>query len=74
MAAFFVLAKAVVGLIAGVGLLQRAPWARILALVLAFLSLINPPFGTALGIYTLWVLLPSASEEEYQRYQTASAA
>lgn len=72
--AFFVLAKAVLGLIAGVGLLQRAPWARILALVLAFLSLINPPFGTALGIYTLWVLLPSTSEQDYEKYQVASAA
>lgn len=74
MIAFFVLAKAVAGVIAGVGLLQRAPWARILALVLAFVSLINPPFGTALGIYTLWVLLPSQSEQEYERYQAATAA
>ena len=42
-------------------------WARILAIILAFLSLIHVPFGTALGIYTLWVLLPASSEQEYQR-------
>jgi hypothetical protein len=57
----------VAGLIAGWGLMERQGWARILAIVMAFLSLIHVPFGTALGIYTLWVLMPAASEQEYQR-------
>jgi hypothetical protein len=57
----------VLGLIAGWGLLERQSWARILAIVLAFLSLIHIPFGTAIGVYTLWVLLSSSSEAEYQR-------
>jgi hypothetical protein len=56
---------AVFEFIVGWGLIDRRPWARILALVLAFLALLRFPFGTALGIYTLWVLLPSASEREY---------
>lgn len=56
---------AVAGILAGWGLLQRASWARVLALVLGIIALIHPPFGTALGIYTLWVLLPSQSEAEY---------
>jgi hypothetical protein len=43
--------------IAGIGLLKKAEWARILTLVLAFLNLMNLPFGTALGIYSIWVLL-----------------
>lgn len=60
-----VLAKAVIGFFAGWGLLQRDPWARVLLLVLAFISLINVPFGTALGVYTLWVLLPGPSQQEY---------
>jgi hypothetical protein len=60
-----VLAKAVVGFYAGWGLMQRDRWARVLLLVLAFLSLINIPFGTALGVYTLWVLLPNSSQQEY---------
>jgi hypothetical protein len=29
--------------------------------------LIHPIFGTALGVYTLWVLLPSLSAQEYER-------
>jgi len=38
-------------------LIERQNWARILVLVLGFLNLLNIPFGTALGIYTFWVLL-----------------
>jgi hypothetical protein len=48
------------------GLLERQPWARILGIVLALLALIRIPFGTALGIYTLWVLLPESSGREYE--------
>ncbi len=50
------------GIIAGIGLLRRASWGRILALVVAFLSLINFPVGTAVGIYAIWVLLQSEAE------------
>jgi hypothetical protein len=63
--ALLIVVKAAAGFAAGWGLLQREPWARLLTLVLAFVSLFNVPFGTALGIYTLWVLLPAASEQEY---------
>ncbi len=70
-----VLAKAAVGFIAGWGLLQRETWARTLALVLAFISLFtNIPFGTALGVYTLWVLLPAESHREYDALSEANAA
>jgi hypothetical protein len=61
------LVKAIVGFAAGWGLLQREPWARIVAVFLAFLAMFfDVPFGAALGIYTLWVLLPAKSEEEYE--------
>jgi len=39
------------------GLYERAQWARIVAIVVAFLSLLKFPFGTALGIWTLVVLM-----------------
>jgi zinc-ribbon domain len=61
------LAYGVLGIIAAWGLYERLAWARILTLIIAFLSLIHIPFGTALGIYTLWVLLPAESGEEYRR-------
>ena len=52
-------------LIAGYGLLQRRPWGRVVAIVAAILALLKFPLGTALGIYTLWVLAPGASGLEY---------
>ena len=62
---------AAVGLVAGWGLLSRQPWARIFAIVVGFLRLIDFPFGTALGIYTLWVLASPGAEVEYQRMARA---
>ena len=57
----------VIGIITGWGLLARQSWARMLAIVLGMLSLLDMPIGTALGIYSLWVLLPAKSEEEYRQ-------
>ena len=50
------------GIICGVGLIRFRPWARILAVVLGVLNLINFPFGTALGIYTIWVMMNPTTE------------
>jgi len=62
----------VLGCAAGWGLLDRQSWARTLSIVLAcFALLLFIPFGTLLGIYTLWVLLPAQSEEEYRRISSA---
>jgi len=44
-------------LIAGIGLLKFRSWGQILTIILSILNLMNFPFGTALGIYGLWVLL-----------------
>jgi hypothetical protein len=51
-------------LIAGIGIIQMRPWARILGLILAVLSLINLaafPLSTIFGVYALWVLLKDES-------------
>jgi hypothetical protein len=69
-----ILAKAACGFIAGRGLMQHEPWARTVALVLGFISLFNIPFGTAIGVYTLWVLLPGDSQQEYDALVAARAA
>ena len=58
----FLVALALPGLVAGVGLLQLRPWARILGIVVAILHLIHIPFGTLVGIYGLWVLLNKDTE------------
>lgn len=64
-AAGFLLILAAGGICVGIGLMQRRPWARITAIILSVLALFHPPFGTALAIYTLWVLLADESGNEY---------
>ena len=59
---FVVLILSLPGLIAGIGLLKFRPWARILGIVISALDLIHVPFGTALGVYGLWVLLSNETE------------
>jgi hypothetical protein len=56
---------AALALLSGYSLLTRRPWGRVLAIIAAILALIKFPLGTALGIYTLWVLAPGASGLEY---------
>jgi len=69
---WMILAKAALGIVTGWGLLQHEEWARIVALVVGFITMLSVPIGTALGIYTLWVLLPSQSEEEYRTLSQAA--
>jgi zinc-ribbon domain len=58
---------AVGGFAAGWGLLERCSWGRTLAIAVAIFALFHPLLGTALGVYTLWVLLPRDAEEEWRR-------
>ena len=55
------------GIIIGWGILNYKSWARILGIILAIINLIGFPIGTAIGIYTLWVLL---NDEVAQRFRT----
>jgi len=43
-------------IIGGLGLIQHKEWARILMLVVSFISLPHIPFGTALGVYSMIIL------------------
>ena len=51
------------GIVGGIGLLRRWPWARILVLILAVFDLVNIPFGTFVGAYTIWVLMQDETIE-----------
>jgi hypothetical protein len=53
------------GIVVGWGLLWKKPPARMQAIVLGAILLVDIPFGTAVGVYTLWVLLPAQSAKEY---------
>ena len=49
------------GLAAGIGLLKGKSWGRMLAMIVGLFHLFNFPLGTALGAYTLWVLLQGSA-------------
>jgi hypothetical protein len=53
------------GMVAGYGLLRRKAWGNILAMVVGFLGLVNFPLGTAIGIYTFWVLLQDSAADYF---------
>jgi hypothetical protein len=56
-ATFWLLLVSIPGIIGGVGLLRLRPWGRYMVLVLSVLDLLNIPIGTAIGVYSIWVLL-----------------
>ncbi|HUL75193.1 MAG TPA: hypothetical protein VLT86_18920 [Vicinamibacterales bacterium] len=62
-------------MLAGWGLGRRRPAGRVAALALAVPNLVIIPFGTALGIYTFWVLLNDDARREFGRppHGTATA-
>ena len=66
-ACFLVLAAP--GILAGWGLLRYRPWARLLAIVLAVLNIVNVPLGTILSVYTLWVLLQDETSRLFESHQ-----
>jgi hypothetical protein len=53
----FFMAFALPEVIGGIALFKRKEWGRILVLVIAFFNLMNFPLGTALGVYSLVILL-----------------
>lgn len=44
-------------LIAGIGLLNKQPWALMMALIWGCLGIFSFPIGTAVSVYTIWVYL-----------------
>lgn len=57
-------------IIAGYGVMRLKPWGRILAIIVAALSILNIPFGTAVGVYALWVLF---NDETVKLFEAQSA-
>ncbi len=52
-----ILITSIPSFVIGIALLRRVRWSRIAGIILSAVHLLNVPFGTALGIYGLWVLL-----------------
>jgi hypothetical protein len=60
--------------IGGIGLLKRQAWARILILIVSVVDLFSIPFGTALGAYSIWVLLQDETEQLLREPQPAGGS
>ena len=54
---------------AGWGLMERTQWGRFVALVAAFLNILHFPFGTAIAIFTLVLLLGYRNNALYAQLQ-----
>lgn len=70
---FFFLVICLPGIIGAIALLNRARWSRIFMLIIGALSLIDIPFGTALGIYTFYALMREDVIQALDPPQTATA-
>jgi len=57
----------VISTVVGVALARRQPFARLAALIFAVPNLVLAPFGTALGIYSCWVLLNDDARRTFGR-------
>lgn len=62
----FIALISVPDIIAGIGLLKRKSWARILALIIACVDLIMIPIGTIIGAYCIWVLVQDDTVKLFQ--------
>ena len=52
--------------VVGVPLRRHKPWSRLGALTLGSVDLLLLPFGTALGIYAIWVLLSERGKSLFE--------
>jgi hypothetical protein len=63
----FLIIRSALALVAAWGLMQRTEWGRIVAIVAAVFSLLKFPFGTAMGVWTLVVLLGYRNTTLYEQ-------
>jgi hypothetical protein len=61
----FLAVTALPSVIGGFGLLQRRNWARIVILIVAVFDVFNVPVGTAITVYTFWVLLQDETRARF---------
>lgn len=57
-------------IIAGIGIMKHQQWGRILGFILAALNLLSVPLGTALGVYTFYVLLSPEAQALFTKEST----
>ncbi|MGC9293073.1 MAG: zinc ribbon domain-containing protein [Acidobacteriaceae bacterium] len=66
--------RAILSLAVGIALLTRQPWGRTFAIVMAILTVLKLFTGTALAVYTLWVMFGPNAQQEYSQIAATSSA
>ena len=61
---FIILALALPGIIGGVGLIKGKSWGRAVTIIANVIALLSFPIGTALAVYTYWVLFMKQDESD----------
>ena len=64
-ASLVLLAVAFPSMLAGVLLIRRFRWSRAMVMGLSVLDLFSFPVGTALGVFSLWILLKERARLEF---------
>jgi membrane-associated protease RseP (regulator of RpoE activity) len=60
------------GILAGMGLYKRKEWARVLTLILSVIEIFSFPFGTAIGIYSIWALIQPETVAAFNQTREAN--
>jgi len=58
--------SALPSILGGAGLLSKSSWGLIISMIAGCVSLLNFPFGTALGVYTIYVFVQNNNEKNKQ--------
>jgi hypothetical protein len=60
---FFSISTGIMEITGGRGLIRHQRWARTLIIIMGVINLMSFPLGMALGVYALWVLFKTESEQ-----------
>ena len=59
----------VMSIIGGIATLGRSSWGLVLLMVSGCFSILNFPFGTALGAYTIWIFIENNKQQDVKTDQ-----
>lgn len=55
------------GILGGIGLLTFQGWGRVLTIIVSAISCLNIPFGTLIGVYSIWVLVQDETKVLFRK-------
>ena len=61
--------SALPSILAGIGLLQKKSWGLVIALIAGCVSIFSFPFGTAIGIYSIYVFVQNNRSKNDQNQE-----